>query len=127
MAGLRTAPPSPVKCSNAGSAAIGPRSEGLHIRQITDNTGSVRIQALVTVTRVEMIRRQSIFRVTSRPVGVSSSGDRGVEKTADEPGPTQPLVLSELNMRWDLPDHIEECGAAALAAHLRGSHASGCV
>jgi hypothetical protein len=30
-------------------------------------------------------------------------------------------------MRWDLPDHIEECGAAALAAHLRGSHASGWV
>ena len=58
---------------------------------------------------------------------LSPSGDRGVEKTADEPGPTQPLVLSDLNMRWDLPDHIEECGAAALAAHLRGSHASGCV
>ena len=56
-----------------------------------------------------------------------TSGDRGVEKTADEPGPTQPLVLSDLNMRWDLPDHVEECGAAALAAHLRGSHASGCV
>jgi hypothetical protein len=79
----------------------------------------------------EMIRRQNISRGQHklRPVGdaVSSSGDRGVEKTADEPGPTQPLVLSDLNMRWDLPDHIEECGAAALAAHLRGSHASGCV
>ncbi len=60
-------------------------------------------------------------------LSLSPSGDRGVEKTADEPGPTQPLVLSDLNMRWDLPDHIEECGAAALAAHLRGSHASGCV
>ena len=42
-------------------------------------------------------------------VSISASGDRGVEKTADEPGPTQPLVLSDLNMRWDLPDHIEEC------------------
>jgi hypothetical protein len=66
-------------------------------------------------------------RVSCMNTSGLTSGDRGVEKTADEPGPTQPLVLSDLNMRWDLPDHIEECGAAALAAHLRGSHASGCV
>jgi hypothetical protein len=79
---------------------------------------------------IEMIRgrnegNQNVSHVTF--LSLSPSGDRGVEKTADEPGPTQPLVLSDLNMRWDLPDHIEECGAAALAAHLRGSHASGCM
>ena len=73
-----------------------------------------------------MIRRRNVTRAP-RLVDLNASGDRGVEKTADEPGPTQPLVLSDLDMRWDLPDQIEECGAAALAAHLRGSHASGCV